>query len=192
MGISDNNFEYRDIYNEFYNTLYSHAVKILQNNEEAEDLIQELFIDLIQGKKPEIINSSVSFYLIKSIRNRCLNHIRNNKDRRLISLDENIYIDAIESEDFDMSIIYESINNLPKRSKQAFTLCKIDGYSQKDAAFEMGVSINTIHTHCCRALKNLRKNLYVAGWILFTNQLIIVMRKLTFPNIIICYYDSVT
>ena len=51
------------------------------------------------------------------------------------------------------------VETLPNRSKEAFLLHTIDGYSRKEIAFMMGISPNAVEKHIIRATKNLQEKL---------------------------------
>lgn len=70
---------FTEIYNRYWTTLFMHAVKMLKDEEETVDVIQDIFTVLWHKSADLDINSSLTAYLYSSVRNRIISVIRHNK-----------------------------------------------------------------------------------------------------------------
>lgn len=155
---------YELIFKKYYKVLSTKAYFMLEDEMEAEDLVQNLFISIWQKGLFLSINSSVKAYLLRSVHNQCLTNLRNKKasERRL-----NEYTAAqswigeeqeTEQQDYEgeLELIFEQ---LPTQRQKAFKLVYLEDKKYKEAAEEMGLSVNSIKTHLKLAVKALQKKL---------------------------------
>ena len=70
---------WRVFFRSYYDSLFHHALRILEDEKEAEDVVQELFIALWNNGIMLGENDSLSGYLYRAVTNRCLNRIRDQK-----------------------------------------------------------------------------------------------------------------
>lgn len=157
---------YTEIYVRHWHSLYLHAYKILEDEDEAKDVIQELFIALWDKSDHLEIKTNLRAYLYVSARHRILNHIRKNKigtafiDTIAESLNDvdNSTIESISEREL-IAIIDEEINLLPPRMKQVFEMSRKEMMSNKEIAARLGTSESTIKKQISNSIKQLRTNL---------------------------------
>lgn len=155
---------YELVFKKYYKMLATKAYFMLGDEMEAEDLVQNLFISIWQKGCFRAINTSVKAYLLRSVHNQCLMSLRNKKvsERRL-----NEYTEAqswteedmeTEQPDYEgkLELIFEQ---LPAQRQKAFKLVYLEDRKYKEAAEEMGISVNSIKTHLKLAVKTLQKKL---------------------------------
>ncbi len=88
---------------------------------------------------------------------------KNKIDR--ISFNEEEYIDnsnateEIIIKDEETTLLMKSLDNLPKKRRQAFTLHIVDGYTREEVADIMGISLNAVEQHISRASNQIKENL---------------------------------
>lgn len=150
---------------------------LVQNREDAEDIAQDVFIEIYRNIKKFRANSKLSTWLYRIAVNRSLNHIRNNKKNKWLQSFEdavsnkNKEYQQIESSKSDQpeyelekkqraAILHEAINSLPKNQKIAFTLSKYEDLSYQEIAEVMEVSLSSVESLIFRAKKGLQKKLY--------------------------------
>lgn len=154
---------YTQLFDRFYGLLYIHALKIIRDEDEAKDLVQELF-EMI-WKKRETLNftGSISAYLYACIRNLVLNHIAHQKVRSR-------YVDSLKEfmeqedclTDFQVreqqlkALIEEAIAALPAKMSEIFRLSRHEYLSHKQIAAKLQLSELTVKTQVKRALKILK------------------------------------
>jgi RNA polymerase sigma-70 factor (ECF subfamily) len=153
---------YEQLYKKYYKLLNTEAFLLLEDAMEAEDEVQSLFVEIWHRQLYLNINSSVKAYLQKSIHNRCLKVIRKRKtmNRQLGEYASSLE-GAVAGEDgskqeepMNMTAL---LRELPLQRSEAFNLVYMENKKYKEAAAEMGISINSVKTHLKLAVKMLRK-----------------------------------
>ena len=155
-----------DFYARFYAALCVYVSKILPIPDAVEDLVQEVFISVWEGKRTFSDIKELTNYLYRACYNNTLLYIRNNQihDTILNSLAEE---ESVEDEDMIYALtvkeeiirqLYCYIEELPSEQRRII-LMKIEGYTWEEIAERLGVSINTIKTQKARSYKFLRERL---------------------------------
>lgn len=157
---------YTEIYNRYWMLLFRHGRKMLQDDEEALDVVQEVFT-MLWAKATEMpINTSLSSFLYTAVRNDILNLMRRGKvkEKYMVSLgnflDNGSYVtdEQIRYKEFAATIEQE-IAKLPPKMKQIFEMSRNLGLSYSQIAQEMDISDETVRKQMHRALKKLRVSL---------------------------------
>ncbi|WP_321348315.1 sigma-70 family RNA polymerase sigma factor [uncultured Draconibacterium sp.] len=155
------------------NTCYG----LVQNREDAEDVAQEVFVEVYRNIEKFRSDSKLSTWLYRIAVNRSLNHIRDNKKHKWFQAfdDEEqgknrelLQAKTANSDEpeYDLEnkqraiILKESINSLPKNQKVAFTLSKYEELSYQEIAEVMDLSVSSVESLLFRAKKGLQKKLY--------------------------------
>lgn len=178
---------YKQLFYSYFTDLVYYANHFLKSKEQAEDLVQELFIAFWYEKKYLVIQSGLEGYLYRTVRNGCLNQLRNDKrkNEKLSHFDDGCLAEedcAWQENEAVREVIYRTYHNLPEQCKNVFTLCCMDGLKYQEAAEQLGLSIGTIRTHMGRAFKFLRdalqgKDFSSFFFFLFTKRLIMRAKK---------------
>jgi len=157
---------YEEIYNRYWLVLYRHAWKMLQQEEEARDVVQDIF--LMIWNKGEVINltGSLSSFLYAAVRNKILDLYKRKKvmEMHLASL-KDFALDKEDTTDHlvrtrELSeIIEREISLLPVRMREVFELRRKKHLSYKEIAAEMGISELTVKTQMNNAIKELKVKL---------------------------------
>lgn len=133
------------------------------DEEQVCDLLQDIWMKLWEKKETYINEASFKTYLYRTVRNRMLNFIRDQKinEERLSQLsfeesEDAIINKIIESEIY--ALINEAFSELPDSCKRVY-LESLKGASQKEIAEKLNISINTIKKHINNANHYLKKRL---------------------------------
>lgn len=152
------------LYKAYSRPLFLRVVNMIKSEDDAQEIIQELFIKLWQNR--ETINSIKSFqaYVYTIANNLVYNYFRK------ISYDQSLidklllnaashYLDGQELLENKESaeIFQKAINQLSPQCKKVFQLCKIEGKSHKEVAQLMGISMPTVNSHMTNAVKSIRE-----------------------------------
>ncbi|MEJ2883612.1 RNA polymerase sigma factor [Pedobacter sp. GR22-6] len=148
-----------EIYQRYWAVLYIQARKMLQDEELARDIVQEVFIGLWSSLSVLNISSSLAAYLYASVRNKVLNSIRDNQVRSdyiglfALYLDDhrNTTIELLEEKEL-LQAIEEIIQNLPSKMREVFELSRKDHLSHKQIAEQLGISEKTVKKQISNAL----------------------------------------
>ncbi len=147
----------------YYKDIFNFVTKLVGDKEVAKDITQEAYAKCIELDSNKEINRS---FLYKVAKNIVIDESRKNKKISQIEFQEEIYSipkdeqpDEIVLETNQYENLMKIVETLPNRSKEAFLLHTIDGYSRKEIAFMMGISPNAVEKHIIRATKNLQEKL---------------------------------
>ncbi|MCF8297825.1 MAG: RNA polymerase sigma-70 factor [Saprospiraceae bacterium] len=158
-----NETHFKIIFEEYFSSLYYYAVRIIHDNQLAEDVVQEIFLDLWK-KRDEVYINKIANYLYTAVRYRCMNHIRHKKvkvdflEKRIREYEPQIDDSIIMIEEEMVREINNLINSMPEQRKNVF-LHFLDGLSQDEIANELNISVNTVKTHKLKARQFLRDHL---------------------------------
>jgi len=159
---------FKYFYDKYFRRITSFSIQFIYDQDEAENLAQEAFINLWQNRKEiESINGIQSF-LYTYAKSKCLNLIRHNKvkdkfkndllnhkERELdIEVLNSIQFDTLELTELER-IINESINDLPPKTREVFIKKRFENKKNE----EMNVTIKAVEAHMTKALKILKTKL---------------------------------
>lgn len=155
---------FEKVFHHYYQNLCVFASKILQDDIAAEEIVQDLFVKIWEKRTEIEIKTSLKNYLVRSVKNQCLNYIKHNsikKEHAKIMLSEKEK--ATDKDNFVeidlMKKIEESINSLPKKRQEVFRLSREEGLKYREIAEKLNVSIKTVETQMGLAIKALREKL---------------------------------
>ena len=156
-------FDY--FFEKYYQSLCVYAFKMLKTNSEAEDLVQDFFVRLLEKRKTIQITDSIKSYFLRSVHNRCLDYIAHQK---VVATHENYHLRMMTEDDFqeypllDIELkqkIEKAIQNLPDGIRETFKLNRFDGLSYQEIATKENVSVKTVEYRISKALGILRHEL---------------------------------
>ncbi|MEJ2884282.1 RNA polymerase sigma factor [Pedobacter sp. GR22-6] len=157
---------YTELYHRYWPLLYRHARKMLQDQDDALDVVQDVFTSLWLKSAELEISMALSSYLYSAVRNAVLNFIKRSKLK-------NTYLDSLadflEKGEFvtDEQVRYNEfaatieaeINKLPPKMREIFILSRNLGLSYSQIAAQLNISDETVRKQMYRALKQLRLRL---------------------------------
>jgi len=161
--------------------LYFIMKKLNMSKPGAEDLMQEIFIKVIEKKDTFKIDRKFSTWLYTVANNRCIDYMRVDKGKLTSSLDKDLssevkgttYLELVKTsgenpEEYSYNkqikgYVDEGVNELKEDLKEVFLLREIEGLSLKEIAEITGSPINTVKTRLRTAYLNLREHLISAG-----------------------------
>jgi RNA polymerase sigma-70 factor, ECF subfamily len=147
--------------------------RFLKNREDAEDVAQDVFIQVHDSLDDFRSDSELSTWIYRIAVNKSLDFLRKQKRKKrftqLTSLfginQEEIVLSPLENPHQDLErkernqILDSAIDKLPESQKIAITLSRYEGFSNKDLASIMKLSVSAVEALLHRAKWNLRKNL---------------------------------
>ena len=153
--------------NMIINTCYG----FLHNTEEAEDVAQEVFIQVFKSIDSFRGDAKLSTWLYRIAVNRSLNKIRSRKSKFFIALDSVFDTSQIVKGGYQATpheslenqeraeVLHKAIQKLPENQKTAFILSKYQGLANKKIVEVMNLSLSAVEALLNRAKKNLQKSL---------------------------------
>ena len=152
-----------ELYDSYKNRLIYFAMRFLKSREYAEDVFQDAFTVIWQGRRFINPDTSFSSYLYTIVRNRVLNQLRDldNQDK----LKEQILAQAVDyTEDTKHRIMADDLRHLiacamqqlTVRQREVFRMSREEQMSHQEIADALGISINTVQEHISTSLRVLR------------------------------------
>ena len=152
------------LFEQYYNRLYRFAANYLRDPKAAHDIVQDLFMDLLEKSEVLNITTSVKAYLFVMVRNRCLNFLRNLKikDSYIQNvLEAHLYSDTVDAID-EGSVLDELqviVDKMPPGMKEVFRLRVTEDYKFKEIAEKLGISENSAKVQMNGAIRMIREKL---------------------------------
>lgn len=156
---------FEQLFKEYYRALSVFALKYVEDIDTAKEIVQDFFVHLYESRHMIVITTSLRSYLYQSVRNRCLNLLKQQKIRSE-HLD-NLKYEQESSEDIEANIeeteledrIFRIVEGLPVRCREIFTMSRVKGLTNQEIAEQLGISKRTVETQISNALKVLRERL---------------------------------
>lgn len=157
---------YEVLFKEFYVRLTIHAKKFVEDTEVAKEIVQDLFVSIYEKREKLNINTSLSSYLYRAVRNRSINYINSQKQKdkygqylkHTADSSENSVENIIGRSELE-SALFLAISELPTKCRMIFKLNRFDGLSNSEIADQLDLSKRTVETQISKALKILRTKL---------------------------------
>ena len=144
------------IYEKYKDALLKIASGLLNQNNAAEDIVHDVFVELIEkGRLPEIKN--IRSYLFQSVKNRSINYLKSQKKQFTDPCDFNLSIysnfeDPMEASEFEAHI-FKLIGEMPPATKRIFMLSRFDGLKNNEIAAKLNISKRTVELQISNALR---------------------------------------
>lgn len=152
---------YHELFRRFYRSLVIFAMKYIDEQGEAEDIVQELFISV--WEKEEKFMSYVGFrvFLYNAVRNACLDRIKHKKVEEKYVVYRLLHSEDLEWDDYVMEEeiwrwLFKTIDELPLRCKEIFLLY-LDGKKNEEIAAQLKITLLTVKTQKKKAVRYIRE-----------------------------------
>ncbi|MDX9882973.1 MAG: sigma-70 family RNA polymerase sigma factor [Prolixibacteraceae bacterium] len=156
------------IYEENYSSLFHYGLKFTSDDDTVKDLIQELFIELIDSGEKLSATDNIRFYLLKALRNKLLKQLAANPKQKndhpdiagftLVESIENQLIKR-EMEETVRKRVIASVGKLSKKQQEIIYLRFYNDLSYQKIAELFGVKIQTVRNLMGRAIQSLKEDL---------------------------------
>ncbi len=153
------------IFARYWRKLYTEAFGKLQSHDEAEEITQAIFVTLWE-KKETLLISDLRNYLLVSVRNRILNHIRAKLTQQkywdyykaFIPQQRTLTEDAVNYNGLSHAL-EDAMNHLPQKSRDIFRLNRMEGKSVAEIASSLHLSEKAIEYHLTKSVKEIKVHL---------------------------------
>ena len=164
--IKDNKAAFEQLFRKYHEQVYYFALRYMKTKEDAEEVVQEIFIRIWENRKSIDPAQSFGNYLFTICRNFMFNQNRK-------KINEQAYIEYVKNyllqinfkteDDIVFSDLLQWLNEqiemLPPQQKQIYRLSRNENMTHKQIADKMHISVKTVETHIRLALKTIRKSL---------------------------------
>jgi RNA polymerase sigma-70 factor (ECF subfamily) len=157
---------FETLFRSFFPGLVLFAQKYVSDQDTAREIVHNVFLNLWEKREKVDTSTSLKSYLFRSVHNRCLNFIRDqkkfNRDETLFDrLDSDQFSDAsdhLEEQELEQRI-FDSLQALPEKCREVFMMNRFEGLKYAEIAQKLNISVKTVEAQMSKALKILRENL---------------------------------
>lgn len=173
----ENDYRFQRIFEDYYTELRAYACRLTGNADEAEDVVEDTFVDLWKNRGRLDFSGNIRSYLYRAVYSNAIDLLRSRGVSPMrISLLDHInevrmeYVSAhngqthLEQQEL-ATRLEQAIDSLPEKCRMVFRLSYINGLSNRDIALSMGISVRTVEAHIYKALHELRIKLRNVIWI---------------------------
>ncbi len=168
-----NSSAYNDLVKQFADKVFNTSISILQNTEDAEDITQEVFIEVFRSIHNFKGESKLSTWIYRITVIKALEFLRKKKRKKRFAIVQSLfgmesvlpetdmphfYHPGVQLENKERSaILFAAIDQLAENQKTAYILNKVEGLSYDEVAEVMKTSVSSVESLLFRAKQNLQK-----------------------------------
>lgn len=152
----------RKLFDRYYDAMYTISYRIVQNQQDAQDILQEAFLKAFSGlrqlKNPEFFGG----WLRSIVINKSLNFLRKYKSLTFTNEFDDLAEETCDPEEpFTISPekIMSAVDELPSGCRTILLLYLVEDFKQSEIATMLGISVSTVKSQFQRAKSILRNNL---------------------------------
>ena len=158
--------EFDRVYLEHYAALQHYAYTLLEDSAHADEMVQDVFLKILERNDPVSIHTSLKAYLYRSVHNECMNYFKHQKvkqkyrQRNMHETDNHTDhgLSRLQYREFEQQLL-KAINQLPEQCRIIFQMSRFDELKYAEIAVQLGISIKTVDNQMVKALKRLRQQL---------------------------------
>lgn len=154
------------LFRQYNQPLCSYAMQIIHDPDDAEEMVQDLFVQLWQKRENLEIKTSLKAYLFRSVHNSCLNYIKHQKikdayiQQSISEYQEETFNNYNKHDTKELQqAIRHAIEGLPPERKKVFLMVRYEERRYKEVAKALGISVKTVENQMGKAMQFLRKAL---------------------------------
>ncbi len=166
--------QFKEVYISYYARLKRFARQYVVREEDAENIVQDIFSELWEKQLEFSSFVNLNGYLFTVLKNRCIDFFRREtlvqeakktlQDERLQELKMKFEsLEALDSAFLNKpdieTLIQDAIDDLPEKCREIFLMNKLEGKKQKAIARELNISIHTVESQMAIAYKKLKEAL---------------------------------
>lgn len=171
--MATNKSDFTTLYNEYSVLVYNVALNYLQNVEDAEEITQDVFIQLHSSLHKFQEKSTLKTWIYRITINKCLDFIKHKNSRKrffIFGKKSQNEFELLNMSNFEhpgilleskekAAILFGIINELVENQKTAFLLSKVEGLSNSEIATIMKLSVSAVESLLFRAKAILKERI---------------------------------
>jgi RNA polymerase sigma-70 factor (ECF subfamily) len=156
---------FEQVFKTHYKNLHAYAFTMLKDEDEAEEMVQQVFFKLWERSEHLSFSGSIAAYLYRAVHNESLNFIKHQKVKaghRLhvaYSMKNKMEYQGTMMRKELENKFREALNELPEQCRTVFQLSRFEDMKYKEIADKLDISVKTVENHMGKALKLLRTKL---------------------------------
>lgn len=168
IAIQDDEIAFKELFHQFFASLCVFSARMLGCNYTAEDIVQDVFMKIWRNRKDIEITTSTRNFLITSVRNATLDHLRRcqSKEKYMQQCADNLKASSHSTDLVDLYAVTEleemiksALSKLPENVRESFELNRFEMKTYAEIAEIKQISIKTVESHISKSLKILRVKL---------------------------------
>lgn len=160
--IKSDPLSFKMIYKLYWKKLYHIAYNLLQSEQEAEDVVQDVFSSLWYRREHIHIKVGLENYLVRATKYTAFFYLKIRSKNQTIELNAPISYNDVQSkveyEELE-TLISNLLDSLPSKTSRIFSLSRFEGLTYPQIAKETGLSVKSVEYHISVALKKFSKEL---------------------------------
>ncbi|MES2517224.1 MAG: RNA polymerase sigma-70 factor [Bacteroidota bacterium] len=157
---------FETVFRKHYQPLCNYACGILKDMDDAEEVVQSIFLKFWEQRVEIEINVSLKSYLYRAVHNTCLNRLKHLKIQETYRQYVGDYLDVTYDSATDMmdkveleNRIADALEKLPEQCRLIFKMSRFEELKYQEIANQLGLSIKTVENQIGKALKIMRSEL---------------------------------
>lgn len=154
---------FEELFNRYWEPLYLFALKRVQSEDDAKDIVQELFIKFWLKKDQIVITKNLESYLFSIVKYEVLHKVSQllRSEEKKQYYQDNIlpqfteFLDPVQEKEL-LAAIDKQVQSLPERLKEVYLLRKEEGLSIREIAGKLNISEQTVKNQLGLAVKRMR------------------------------------
>ena len=154
------------LFKSYYASLCQYAYSFLRDKDEAEEVVQNAFVNVWDRREDLAIQTSIKSYLYRMVRNSCLNVIKHERVKKEHVSHEKAFGEPVH-EGTSQSMIASELENriahamrtLPEQCRLVFQLSRFEELKYAEIADQLNISVKTVENHMGKALRLMREQL---------------------------------
>lgn len=154
--------KFRLLFEDHYRPLTVFAMKYVNGEDDAKEIVQQVFVRLWETRKTLVIEKCAKAFLYQSVKNACINYARSKhqqthftNDFSTLMLENDVLERMIATEQLEQ--VYQAIEELPDRCQVIFKLSRLKQLRHSEIAKKLNISVKTVENQIGHALKKLSK-----------------------------------
>ncbi len=171
--IRNKEHSFRQLIEKYKNLVYATSFRVLGNASDAEDICQEVFLEVFKSIHKLKSENDLSGWLFKIAKNKSISFLRKRNPAKAqnasdihdeqiaskLNIDYQTPAKKLEEEEIRCKLL-QAIDTLPERQKRVLLMHKFENFSQKEICKKLNLSEGSVESLMSRANANLRKLLY--------------------------------
>lgn len=158
---------FRKLFTKYYDHVYSIAIRYLKAHELAEDMVQQVFLQVWEKRENLPTINHPGDYLFIIARNQLISLLRKNASHeKYIQYLKQRFNTGVETSELELvekqnnRLIQQAISKLPPQQQQVYRLSREEGLNYGEIAAAMNITLHTVKWHMREALEGLRRILF--------------------------------
>lgn len=161
---------FKKIFKQFYLPIRSFASRFVKDNDIAEDIVQDVFLQMWEKHLMFATLSEIKSYLYTCVRNACLDHLKHERIKQKHEIYVQTFVSPEEEQEYILeeevdALIHNAIGHL-SRQAQKIVIMTMNGDSNIEIAQKLNITVNTVKSTKLKAYQVLRKRLRNVQWLL--------------------------